>query len=81
MTTVQIDIPDDRAADLSAKANAYGMSLKSWIESMLTNPETPRRRRRYTAAELVAQCDSASTALSDEDRAWLDAPPVGREVL
>lgn len=36
-------------------------------------------RRRYTAAELVEQHGEAP--LSDEDRAWLDAPPVGREVL
>lgn len=36
-------------------------------------------RRRYTAAELAQQQGEAP--VSDEDRAWLDAPPVGREVL
>jgi hypothetical protein len=36
-------------------------------------------RRRYTAAELAQQHGEAP--LSDEDHAWLDAPPVGREVL
>jgi len=36
-------------------------------------------RRRYTAAELAQQHGEVS--LSDEDRAWLNAPPVGREVL
>jgi HD-like signal output (HDOD) protein len=36
-------------------------------------------RRRYTAAELVEQ--QGQVPLSDEDRAWLDAPAVGREVL
>ena len=36
-------------------------------------------RRRYTAAELAQQ--HVEGPLSEEDRAWLDAPPVGREVL
>jgi antitoxin ChpS len=29
-------------------------------------------------AELMAQCD-ASAPLSPEDRAWIDAPAIGRE--
>jgi hypothetical protein len=37
------------------------------------------KRRRYTAGELVQQHGEAP--LSDEDRAWLEAPPAGREVL
>lgn len=40
----------------------------------------PHPRRRYTLAELLAQCD-ADAPPADEDRAWLDAPPVGREAL
>ncbi|MBV9507880.1 MAG: hypothetical protein JO323_23060 [Acidobacteriia bacterium] len=79
MTTVNIDIPDDRAASLSAEAHAHGMDLKGWIESVLSTKTAPRRGR-YTAAELAALCD-AGASLSDEERAWLEAPPVGREVL
>jgi hypothetical protein len=33
---------------------------------------------RYTLAELMAQCD-LDQPMTDEDREWLDAPPVGRE--
>jgi antitoxin ChpS len=40
----------------------------------------PQPRPRYTLDELLAQCD-ASTEITDEDREWLDAPPVGRELL
>ena len=40
----------------------------------------PKRRRRYTLDELLAQCD-ASAELTDEDRAWLDDKPVGGELL
>jgi len=40
----------------------------------------PAARPRYTLEELLAQCD-ASTEISAEDREWLDAPPVGDELL
>jgi LysR family transcriptional regulator, hydrogen peroxide-inducible genes activator len=35
---------------------------------------------RPTLEELLAQCDP-SAPLSDEDRKWLDSPPVGRELI
>ena len=38
----------------------------------------PKVRPRYTLAELIAQCDF-DQPMTDEDREWLDAPPVGRE--
>ncbi|MCV3765889.1 AbrB/MazE/SpoVT family DNA-binding domain-containing protein [Rhizobium sp. TRM95796] len=40
----------------------------------------PRPRPRYSLDELVAQCDP-DAPLSEEEQAWLDAPPMGREVL
>ena len=40
----------------------------------------PQPRRRYTLDELLAQCDPTAE-LTQEDREWLDAPPVGRELL
>lgn len=39
----------------------------------------PRKRPSYSLDELLAQCDE--TALSDEDRAWIEAKPVGDELL
>jgi antitoxin ChpS len=39
----------------------------------------PQPRPRYTLDELLAQCDGTAE-LTDEDRQWLDAPPVGKEV-
>ena len=39
-----------------------------------------RPRRRYTLSELLAQCE-ASPELDAEDREWIDAPPVGRELF
>ncbi len=40
----------------------------------------PQLRKRYTLNELLAQCD-ASAPISNEDRAWLDSGPVGKELL
>lgn len=40
----------------------------------------PNPRPRYTLDELLAQCD-ASAEISTEDREWLDAAPVGGELL
>lgn len=43
--------------------------------AMVARPKKPK----YTLAELLAQCDP-SVPYTDEERAWIDAPPVGREV-
>lgn len=40
----------------------------------------PSPRPRYTLDELLAQCD-VSAEVSVEDRDWLDARPVGSELL
>lgn len=40
----------------------------------------PKVRPRYSLAELLAQCDF-SQPMSTEEREWLDAPPVGGEVI
>lgn len=39
----------------------------------------PRPRPSYTLDELLAQCDAGAPAA--EDRAWIDAAPVGKELL
>ena len=40
----------------------------------------PQLKPRYSLEELLAQCDY-SQPLSPEDREWIDAAPVGRELL
>jgi antitoxin ChpS len=37
-------------------------------------------RPKYTLDELLAQCDP-NAPLNEEDREWLDSPPVGRELI
>ncbi len=40
----------------------------------------PRRRPHYTLAELLSRCDRRAPR-SDEEREWVEAPPVGAELL
>ena len=40
----------------------------------------PRKRPTYSLDELLAQCEETVTP-STEERAWLDAKPVGNELL
>lgn len=40
----------------------------------------PKPHPRFSLDDLMAQCE-ASAELSAEDREWLDAEPVGRELL
>jgi hypothetical protein len=79
MTTVRIDFPDDQVAMLAAKAAAQGLSLEDWLRSLATREARPPKGR-YTLAELVKQCD-LEVPLSEEDRQWIETPPVGRESL
>ena len=40
----------------------------------------PKARPRYSLDELLAQCDENEVP-SSENRAWIDAKPVGKELL
>ena len=77
-----IELPDEQAAALKARAAAQGLTLESWFEKLsgvevLTSQPSPLKSR-YSLAELIAQCDP-NAPLSAEDRAWIDAPAIGRE--
>jgi hypothetical protein len=76
MTLIQI--PDDQAAALQAKAAAQGLTLEAWLKNLAGLEKPQVRKGRYRLADLVAQCDSGAP-LSEEDKAWLDGPDVGRE--
>lgn len=79
MTLLQI--PDEQAAALRARAAEQGLTLEAWLQKLAGIDEaSPKREGRYRLADLMAQCD-LSAPLSDEDRAWLDSPTVGREAL
>lgn len=73
-----IELSDEQAAVLKAKAAAQGLTLEAWLQKLASQDAARPRKGRYNLSELVAQCD-LNAPLSAEDRAWLDAPAVGRE--
>ncbi len=73
-----IELPDQQVEALKAKAAAEGLTLDAWVRKQLGVGPPAGRARKYTLAELVARCD-LSAPLSDEGRAWLEAPATGRE--
>ena len=81
MTTVTIDLPDQQAAALQAKAAAAGLTLEALLRKLAEKEaQTGQKKGHYSLAELMRQCDPQAP-LSDEDRAWIDAPATGREAL
>ena len=82
MTTIQL--PDEQVAALAAKAAAEGLTLEDWLGKLAATDvptgQARPRKGRYKLVELMAQGDP-NAPISAEDRAWLDAPAVGREAL
>jgi len=56
-----------------------GASVAMAVDGERLIVERPRKLR-YTLDELLAQCDP-NAPLSDEDRAWVNSAPAGRELL
>jgi hypothetical protein len=79
LTTIKIELPDEQAEALKAKAAAEGLSVEDWLRRRVEQ-ETRLRKGRYSRTELVEKCDPTAP-LSNEDREWLDSPSVGREAL
>lgn len=74
-----IELSDEKAAALKAKAAAMGLTLEAWLEKLAGEaPDNRSSKGRYSLTELIAKCD-LNAPLSAEDRTWLDAPTVGRE--
>lgn len=67
----------------SATIKAWGVREGDSIEltvqddTLLAKP----KRKRYTLDELLAKCDKKNMAPTEEDRLWLDSPPMGKEIL
>jgi len=80
MTTVKIELPDEQAASLKAKAAAQGLTLEDWIQKLAREEASRPRKGQFNLSELISKCD-LNAPLSEEDRAWLDDPAVGREAL
>jgi len=50
-----IELPDDQAAVLQAKAEAQGLSLQDWLVRVATNNAAAPSQRAQTAAERIRE--------------------------
>lgn len=74
--------------DAIAEARAGGLTRFPTVEALMEDlnreiekTEQPMQTRpRYTLDELLAESDY-SQPRTQEEQEWLDAPPVGRELL
>lgn len=74
--SVMLTIPPALLDALQLKPDSsVGMSVKAG--NLLVEPNV---RPRYTLDELLSQC-SSETAETVEERAWIDAPAAGRELI
>lgn len=77
--SVMLAVPPAFLEQLHLQAGAT-VSLAVDAGQLVMKPQA--KKPRYTLAELLAASDYADNAPpSDEDRAWLDAPAVGGELL
>jgi len=75
MTTLHVNLSDDRAATIAAKAEAQGMTLADWRVGKLA-AEAPIRKPHYRLSELMQECDVEAFP-SEEDHAWLCSGSAG----
>lgn len=73
---MEVHFTPEQEAKLTQVAHSAGTDAEELVKDAALRL---LNRRRYTAAELAQQ--HGDVPLSEEDRAWLDAPPVGREAL
>ncbi|SDT93511.1 AbrB/MazE/SpoVT family DNA-binding domain-containing protein [Desulfobacula phenolica] len=66
-----------------AIADMIGLHLNQKINIKAENGKiiiTPiTEKKEYTMDELLSQCTAKNLELNDEDKAWLNDEPVGRE--
>jgi antitoxin ChpS len=74
--SVMLALPPAILDQLHLKAGAtVGLAVQG--DSLVLKPHP---KPRYTLDELLAKCDY-SQPRTPEEQEWLDAPPVGRELL
>ena len=74
--SIMLAVPPALLEPLKLRAGAR-VNISVEGERLIVAPMT---RPSYSLDELLAQCDETD-APSPEDRAWLDARPVGNELL
>ncbi len=68
MTTIRIDLPDDQAATLAARAAEQGLTLESWIQKRAAAPESSEQQ---TGAIDWSQCPAVESVPGKVSGAWV----------
>jgi uncharacterized protein (DUF433 family) len=68
MTTIRIDLPDDQAAALTARAATQGLTLESWLQKRAAAPESLEQR---TGAIDWSQCPAVESVPGKVSGAWV----------
>lgn len=64
--------------------NMMRLDVGSVVELSLENGKLivePKHKPSYALSELLAQCNEENMLLTEEDHAWLNAKPIGKEAL
>ncbi len=75
--SLMMTIPKPVSEELGLSANA---KVDVTVEGGKLVAVVTQARPKYTLEELLAQCD-LDVPFSEEDREWMDAPSVGREII
>ncbi len=73
--SIMMTVPPNLLEELHLQAGST-VEVVTQGYQLVVRPSQPR----YTMEELLAQCDP-NAPMSDEDREWLNSPPVGRELI
>jgi len=66
-----------------AIVESVGLHLDQEVEIGAVNGKiiiTPSKTVEYSLDELLSQCNPEVMVLSQEDTAWINSPPVGKEL-
>lgn len=70
MTTVKIDIPDQQAAALSAKAAAQGLTLETWFQKMAERELPAQAQRDPAERSVVEQMRALRARVKPDPEGW-----------
>jgi uncharacterized protein (DUF433 family) len=68
MTTIKIDLPDQQAAALAARAAAQGLTLESWFQKLAAEPDNAENP---TGAIDWSQCPVVESVPGKVSGAWV----------
>ena len=62
---------------------SVGLHVNQEVEIEAVNGKiiiTPSKTVEYSLDELLSQCKPEAMVLSQEDKSWINSPPVGKEI-